>query len=52
MSWFSFGSGVAIMPPTEVGQNGALTGLTIQTESKDMAIISLSLGNTVAGYRG
>ena len=51
-TWTTSGEGVVVLEPTEVGQNGALTGLTVQTEAADMAIISMMIQNEVIAYRG
>ena len=45
-------TGVVVFPPTAVGQNGVLSGLTISTNAADMALISMILENQVWGYRG
>jgi hypothetical protein len=45
-------TGVVVFPPTAVGQNGVLNGLTISTNAADMALISMILENQVWGYRG
>lgn len=45
-------TGVVVFPPTAVGQNGVLNGLTITTNAADMALISMILENQVWGYRG
>lgn len=50
--WTTSGEGIVVLEPTEVGQNGALTGLTVQTEAADMAIISMMIQNSVIAYRG
>jgi hypothetical protein len=51
-TWTTAGEGIVILEPTEVGQNGALTGLTVQTEAADMAIISMMIQNSIIAYRG
>jgi len=51
-TWTTAGEGVVVLEPTQVGQNGALTGLTVQTEAADMAIISMMIQNSVMAYRG
>jgi hypothetical protein len=50
MTWSS--TGYAIFPPEAIGQQGVLTGLTAQTSSADMSIVSLALQDEVVGYRG
>lgn len=50
--WYTVGTGFTIIPPDAVGQNGALIGLTVQTEAADMAIVSMKLGNINLAYRG
>jgi hypothetical protein len=52
VTWFISGSGIVVFPPTSVGQQGALTGLTVQTQAADMSLTSLMLGDEVVGYRG
>jgi len=50
--WTTSGEGIVVLEPTGVAQNGALTGLTVQTEAADMAIISMMIQNSVIDYRG
>lgn len=50
--WTTSGNGIVVLEPTAVGQNGALTGLTVQTEAADMAIVSMMIQNEIAAYRG
>jgi hypothetical protein len=45
-------TGIVVFPPTAVGQNGVLNGLTITTNAADMALISAILENQAWGYRG
>lgn len=45
-------TGIVVFPPTAVGQNGVLNGLTISTNAADMALISTILENQAWGYRG
>jgi hypothetical protein len=52
VNWFINGSGIVVFPPTSVGQRGALTGLTVQTQAADMALTSLMLGDEVVAYLG
>lgn len=51
-AWTTSAEGIVVLEPTAVGQNGALTGLTVQTEAADMAIISMMIQNEVTAYRG
>lgn len=51
-TWTTAGEGIVVLAPSSVGQNGALTGLTVQTEAADMAILSMMIQNEVAAYRG
>ena len=46
------GTGIVVFPPTAVGQNGMLTGLTVSTQAADMALISMILEDQVWNYRG
>lgn len=50
--WTSAQEGIIVLDPTAVAQNGVLSGLTVQTEAADMAIIQLMLGNQIGLYRG
>ena len=42
---------VAVLPPTAVGQVGALTGMTFTTMADDMVLISAALQTEIVGYR-
>jgi hypothetical protein len=47
------GAGYFVVPPQAVGQAGVLSGMTIQTNAADMALISAMLGGyEVVQYRG
>lgn len=50
--WSNSGEGVVVLAPTAVGQNGRLTGITVQTEAADMAIISMMIQNSIISYGG
>lgn len=50
--WSTAGEGIVVLAPTAIGQNGVLSGLTVQTEAADMAIISMMIQNSVIEYRG
>lgn len=41
----------SVMPPTAVGQIGALTGFTIETTADDLAIVSVMMQDEIVGYR-
>ena len=41
-----------VLPPTEVAQQGVLTGLTLQTTAPVLGIVSLMLGTETVQYRG
>ncbi len=41
--WFVSGTGVVVFEPSSVGQQGALTGMTVTTQAADIAIVSLML---------
>lgn len=50
--WSTAGQVIVILEPTAVGQNGRLSGLTVQTEAADMAIISMMIQNSINSYDG
>lgn len=50
-TWTSTG-GIVILVPTGIAQNGRLSGMTVQTEAADMAILSMMIQNEVEGYAG
>lgn len=50
--WFSSGTGFTIIPPDAIGQNGALIGLTVETQAADMAIVSMKIALLQLAYRG
>ena len=50
--WYVSGVGVVVFPPTSAGQQGALLGLTLETNASDVAIISLMLVNQAFNFRG
>ncbi len=52
ITWFSAGTGFTVIPPDAVGQNGVLIGLTVQTQSADMAIATMKVGAISTAYRG
>ncbi|MDE2105456.1 MAG: hypothetical protein KGL39_49975 [Patescibacteria group bacterium] len=49
---FSVAVGIVVFPPTAIAQTGVLLGLTITTNSADVALISLMIAPQVADYRG
>ena len=51
-SWTTSGNGIVVLEPTAIAQNGVLSGLTVQTEAADMAIISMMIQNSVIEYKG
>ena len=51
MVWTAAG-GVSVFPPTAVGQNGVLIGLTVTTNCADVALLSLAIGAEIETYRG
>lgn len=51
-AWTTSGEGIVVLEPTAIAQNGRLSGLTVQTEAADMAIISMMIQNEVEGYAG
>jgi len=52
ITWYSAGTGIVVMPPTAIGQAGVLQGLTIETNSADMALISMAIDSKISQYRG
>ena len=52
MVWSISGAGVSVFPPTAVGQNGVLIGMTVTTNAADVALLSLAIGTELEGYRG
>lgn len=52
MTWYGSGSGISILDPTTISQNGVLSGITASTEAADMAFVSLMIDAQIAGYRG
>ena len=52
-TWLAGGaSAYSILLPDAVSQQGVLTGFTVTTNSADMAIVSMMIQDSVAGYRG
>ena len=45
-------SGIAVLGPTAVAQQGALIGMTISTAGADLAILSMAIGTEPMQYRG
>lgn len=52
MVWTIAGRGIAVFPPTAVGQKGVLTGLTITTSAADVALLSMMIGEVIQSYKG
>jgi hypothetical protein len=46
------GSAYSVLQPDAVAQQGVLTGFTVTTNVADMAIVSMMMQNSIAGYRG
>lgn len=46
------GTGYFLTPPQAVGQQGALTGFTIQTTAADAALVSAMIEDAMTWYRG
>jgi len=46
------GSAYSIFAPDAVAQEGILTGFTVTTNAADMAIVSMMMQDSIAGYRG
>lgn len=45
-------TGLSVIPPTAIGQQGVLLGMTISTQAADMAIQSLMINEDPVTYRG
>lgn len=52
IEWTSAQNGIVVLDAEAIAQNGVLTGLTVQTEAADMAIIQLMIKNELVDYRG
>jgi hypothetical protein len=54
MVWYAVGAGggLVVLQPQAIGQQGALTGLTMSTTVADMAIVSMSMRDEIVQYRG
>jgi hypothetical protein len=52
VSWLSSGTGFSVLAPDAVAQEGVLTGFTVTTKAADMAIVSMMIQDSIAGYRG
>lgn len=52
ITWLSSGTGYTVIPPKAIGQNGVLIGMTISTDSADMAIVTMKIAPLQLGYRG
>lgn len=50
--WNTSGSGFTVLPPTAIGQNGVLLGMTFETNSADVAIVSGKITTYPLAYRG
>jgi hypothetical protein len=46
------GTAFSIFAPDAVAQKGVLTGFTVTTNAADMAIVSMMIQDSMAGYRG
>jgi hypothetical protein len=46
------GTAYSVLAPDAVAQQGILTGFTVTTNAADMAIVSMMMQDTIAGYRG
>lgn len=52
-TWLAGGaSAYSIFQPDAVAQEGVLTGFTLTTNAADMAIVSMMIQDSIAGYRG
>jgi hypothetical protein len=50
--WVSGGAAYTVLVPDAVAQSGVLTGFTVTTNTADMAIVSMMIQDSIAGYRG
>jgi hypothetical protein len=46
------GNAYSVLAPDAVAQEGVLTGFTVTTNVADMAIVSMMMQDSIAGYRG
>jgi len=44
-------TGYYVMPPSSVGQQGVLTGLTVQTSAADITMVTFKMLDEIVGYR-
>ena len=44
--------GYFVTPPQAVGQQGVMTGMTLQTSAADASLVAAMLDDTITGYRG
>lgn len=51
LTWTSIAGAVTVFPPTAIGQQGVLLGLTAQTEASDAALIMLSIQPEIVSGR-
>ena len=49
--WYSTGTGIVVMPPQAVAQQGVLQGLTIETDAADMSLISMMIDSKISQTR-
>jgi len=44
-------TGYYVMPPSAIGQQGVLTGFTVQTSAADITLVTLKMLDEIVGYR-
>jgi hypothetical protein len=44
-------TGYYVMPPSAIGQQGVLTGFTVQTSAADITLVALKMLDEIVGYR-
>ena len=52
VTWSAANSGVVLMPPRQVAQNGVMLGFTIITGAPDIALLRVAMMPVPIGYRG
>ena len=52
-TWYITGANtLAVLPPTAIGQQGVLTGMTVETQCSDMVLLSAAMLPESVQYRG
>jgi hypothetical protein len=50
--WYAIGSNLVVFKPTAVSNWGVVTGMTVYTDARDMALVSMMLQDEAYSYRG